>query len=416
MPQLNSILNLLNITDTNIDILNSNDKVIFRGSQKLHIKVIEGRLSYRLKKCPNCGFDCLIKNGARETNVRLGSLNGSEYHLKLWKQRYLCRSCKTTCGAHTNLVEKNQSMSRQIDQLIILLAKQSFTFKSIAMMLGISASTVARKIYDRLQLPKRARLLPKNICIDEFRSANHLFSFIACDADSHQMITLLPNRLSMKIIEHFKREYSLSERQQVESVSIDLNANYQGVIRRLFPNAKIIVDRFHIVQLVGRALDKARLSVLNSLSDKKSREYKALKSQWRMFHLFDGELDQANIRYIFGINEYMTQQNLVDIGLDADPVFKDVYQTYQNVLRSIKSKDPELLKQTLQEYKNNGSSMDTAITTFKNNYKYLVNSCELPYSNGPLEGLIGKIKKLKHNCYGFRNLHNFFVRIRLIIA
>ena len=158
------------------------------------------------------------------------------------------------------------------------------------------------------------------------------------------------------------------------------------------------------------------MSVLNSLSDKKSREYKALKSQWRMFHLFDDELDQANIRYIFGINEYMTQQNLVDIGLDADPVFKDVYQTYQNVLRSIKSKDPDLLKQTLQEYKNNGSSMDTAITTFKNNYKYLVNSCELPYSNGPLEGLIVKIKKLKHNCYGFRNLHNFFVRIRLIIA
>lgn len=416
MPNSNSILTLLNITDTNIETGEIYDKVVYRAGQKLTIKIIEGRLSYKLSKCPNCGFDTLIKYGSRKTDVRVGSINGSEYHLKLWKQRYLCKSCNATCGAHTNLVEPNHSMSRQIEQEIIPLAKESLTFKTISKIVGVSASTVARAVYNSVSIPKRATVLPKNICMDEFRSANHQYSFITCNADTHEVFTLLPQRLSKKLIEHFIREYSLEERQQVESVSIDLNANYQSVIRRVFPNAKIVVDRFHIIQLVGRALDKARLSVLNQIEDKHSREYKALKSQWRIFHLFDEELEQSNVKYIFGINEYMTQQNLIDIGLNADATFKTVYETYQNILRAIKTKDSGLLNQTLKEYKKTNTSLDTSISTLKQNYKYLVNSCELPYSNGPIEGLIGKIKKLKHNCYGFRNLHNFFVRIQLIMV
>ncbi len=176
------------------------------------------------------------------------------------------------------------------------------------------------------------------------------------------------------------------------------------------------MDRFHIVQLVGRALDQVRISTLKSINDKRSREYKSLKLHWRMYHLFEDELDQSNIKFMFGLNEYMTQQNLVDIGTGVNRSMNLVYETYQKIIRAIKSKDSTLLNETLKDYTKINSSMDTAISTLKRNLKYIENSCELPYSNGPLEGLIGKIKKLKHNCYGFRNLKHFFIRIRLILA
>lgn len=54
---------------------------------------------------------------------------------------------------------------------------------------------------------------------------------------------------------------------------IDLNAQYQSFIYRLFPNAQIIIDRFHIIQLTGRALDNCRINILKFL-DAHSREYK----------------------------------------------------------------------------------------------------------------------------------------------
>ena len=46
--------------------------------------------------------------------------------------------------------------------------------------------------------------------------------------------------------------------------------------RRLFPNAEIIIDRFHIIQHLGRAFLKTRIAIMNQF-DKKSLPYRALK-------------------------------------------------------------------------------------------------------------------------------------------
>ena len=99
----------------------------------------------------------------------------------------------------------------------------------------------------------------------------------------HHLIELIHDRLSKTIIEHFIKNYSLSERQAVKTVSIDLNANYQSVIHKIFPNAQIIVNRFHIVQLYSRALDQVRISCLKKINNKHSRLYKALKSNWHSY-------------------------------------------------------------------------------------------------------------------------------------
>lgn len=66
-------------------------------------------------------------------------------------------------------------------------------------------------------------------------------------------------------------------------MTIDLNAEYQSFIRGLFPNAKIVVDRFHLVQLAGRALDQIRIQVLHRMPNHRQREYRILKHNWRLF-------------------------------------------------------------------------------------------------------------------------------------
>ena len=39
--------------------------------------------------------------------------------------------------------------------------------------------------------------------------------------------------------------------------------SYMSLIKQLFPNAKIIIDRFHIVQSLNRALNISRVHVMN---------------------------------------------------------------------------------------------------------------------------------------------------------
>ena len=44
-----------------------------------------------------------------------------------------------------------------------------------------------------------------------------------------------------------------------------MNAGYVNLIPTLFPNAKIIIDRFHIVQLINRSLNRTRITIMNRL-------------------------------------------------------------------------------------------------------------------------------------------------------
>ncbi|WP_269088364.1 transposase [Limosilactobacillus fermentum] len=94
---------------------------------------------------------------------------------------------------------------------------------------------------------------------------------------------MLPDRLKSSITHYFDR-FSLKERKRVKSVSTDLNSYYQGLVRRYFPNAKLVVDRFHIVSMLTRAFNQVRVAVMKQF-DPNTREYRALKNSWRLYLL-----------------------------------------------------------------------------------------------------------------------------------
>ena len=48
-------------------------------------------------------------------------------------------------------------------------------------------------------------------------------------------------------------------RENVDEVCVDMWGGFPKVIREVFPNAKVVVDRFHVQKLVSKALNKIRL-------------------------------------------------------------------------------------------------------------------------------------------------------------
>ncbi|GAJ26007.1 mobile element protein [Liquorilactobacillus sucicola DSM 21376 = JCM 15457] len=179
---------------------------------------------------------------------------------------------------------KKITLTTGLNSAVFKLAKQSLTSVTIAKIVGLSPSSVARILYRNFQRPRRVAALPEHLCFDEFKSVAKSYSFIAIDAKNHNLVSILDNRLSKSICAYFENRYSLAERSAVKSVVIDLNVNYQFFSRRLFPNAEIIIERFHIVQLVHQAFDQLRVTLLKRQGDKHNRVYKALKINWRLFH------------------------------------------------------------------------------------------------------------------------------------
>ena len=399
---MDNTLELLGITDSNIKITRFSAESV-NGEKR---NVIEARLTYN---GPYCESEKVVRNGSKILHTRLTELHQERFEV-LYKQRYLCKECLKTWSARTDIVEEGHTLSHQLKRSVLHMAREGITATGIARICHCSPSSVIRIIDEAVELKSRVARLPENLCFDEFRSVNSTMSFICCDAEgSHDIVAILENRLTKTIREHFMNRYTNRERAAVKSVVVDLNAQY---IKALFPNARIIIDRFHIVQLVGRALGNARISLMKKMNDCHCREYKILKAHWRLFHKDSADLEAARSVYLRGVNEYMTQQNVLDLIVKNHPQFEKVYDAYQDVFNALKKKRERLID-VLENYRRSGQNMDTVISTLKKNMTAVLNSVEYDFSNGPVEGINRRIKSLKRSCFGFRSLDNFRKRIAL---
>src|SRR5690625_3555480 len=281
MPHNNSILNLLNIKDQNISFSEN-----FCGEEVINnikAKVFYGSLSYIPKVCYCCGhvFDQnIIKHGFKPSMIKIPSVSGFSTYLKLKKQRYLCRHCKSTFTLRTSIVSENCYISSSTKASIALNAKDKISEKDIAKNHNVSHSTVHRVIDSFYSHYKpNYNYLPKHLCFDEFKSvksAAGAMSFIFCDADKGNIVDIVEDRRLHVLMKYFL-SYSKAARRSVKTIVIDMYSPYISLIKAVFPNAKIIIDKFHIVQLFSRALNKTRIKIMNK--DKKN--YNKLKKYWK---------------------------------------------------------------------------------------------------------------------------------------
>ena len=87
-------------------------------------------------------------------------------------------------------------------------------------------------------------------------------SFIYADAVSHRIVDVVADRKLKSLKDHFSLFFKTQTK--VKTVTIDMYEPYMSLNKQLFPNAKIIIDRFHIVQSLNRALNMSRVHVMNS--------------------------------------------------------------------------------------------------------------------------------------------------------
>ena len=163
---------------------------------------------------------------------------------------------------------------------------------SIARENNVSANTVGR-VLDKFKTPFHFGLakLPEHLAFDEFRGVGRQLHFICIDGETHQIINILSDRYKKSIIKYFMK-FTLKARAGVKTVSMDLNSYYQDIVHQIFPNAKVVIDRFHIVQMLNRSLNQLRVQTMKKF-DKRSREYKLLKTPWKLYLKRHKELEHT---------------------------------------------------------------------------------------------------------------------------
>jgi len=406
MSQEQSTRKLLQIKDQNITNFSVQDNS--RDALRIYAD-----LSYTVNVCPRCGKHEVVRNGFKTVNIRIPNISERTALLILRKQRFLCKSCGHTQIAQTPVVKKKHQISQSINHSITKELTTDRTMTSIASQYNVSTNTVSRQL---VALGKQTRPayngLPTSLCIDEFRSTGNQMSFIAIDAKKHDLITILPGRKNKEIGEFFLNHYSLKNRKKVTRVVMDFNAQYQSVIRKIFPKAVIVADNFHLVQMTLRSLNQTRVQLMKQFP-KKTREYRVLKYYWRLYLKNYKDLEKTKTHWFSHLKDHLTQEQVVLEGVELNQQFKNTYYSAHALTEAIQKRDYSAFTEALGEVENVSPQLLETVHTFIHKIRFIENMTKCSISNGPIEGVNRKIKQIKRTAYGYRNWINFSYRIQI---
>lgn len=257
----------------------------------------------------------------------------------------------------------------------------------IASQFNVSTNNTVSQQLERLgeQTKPAYNDLPTSLCIDEFRSTGKQMSFIATNAKNHDIITILPGRRNKDIKDFFLTHYSLKNREKVTRVVMDFNAQYQSVIALIFPNAKIVADNFHLVQMALRSLNQTRVQLMK-LFNKKSRQYRVFKYHWRLFLKSYEDLEKDKTQWFPHLKDRLTQEQVVWEGLDLSEAFKNTYFSTHRLVESIRKRDYKAFIEALGLVENISPQLEETIKTFIQKQIFIQNMMGCALSNGPNRG------------------------------
>ena len=414
MSLSNLIKNFLNIQDNNISFPEEEYCQVTQKSD-YRIKVFKGFLKSNYCACPHCNSKNIVKNGSRHRKIKYIPIQNYNIELELSVQRYICKDCKKTFSPSTNIVSDNSNISNNLKYTIALELKENLSLTSIAKRYNISITSVQRVMDDCFSDFKvNKEHLPEAICIDEFKSVKNIdgaMSFVFANYQSKSIIDIVEDRRLYSLTEYFSR-FSLEARNNVKYVCMDMYAPYISLVNSIFPNAKIVIDKFHIVNLVNRAFNQTRISIMNSIKDDSLK--RKLKLFWKSLLKYYPDLCRVNY-YCQSFKRKLSSKDKVDYLLEKIPELEISFNIYQDIIQTIKHNNfkrfEEIVKKYLTSKEKISKKMIIALKTLKKYMKYIENMFESNITNGLIEGLNNKIKSIKRTAFGYSNFSNFKKRV-----
>ena len=376
-------MRLIKNTTELIGIKDQNIKISLVFETDTHIE-IQAKLDYPAPSCPHCHGKMIKYDFQKPSKIPLLEQAGTPTLLRLKKRRFQCKSCRRVRVAETSIVEKNCQISNLVRQKVTQLLTEKVSLTDIARRLRVSTSTVYRKL-------------------DQFTFKKHY------DKLPNELIIILDNRHQTTIRNYFLK-YPLKVRQQVQFITMDMSGAYIPLARKLFPNAKIVLDRFHIIQHLGRAFLKTRIAIMNQF-DKKSLPYRALKNHWRLFQKDSRKLS-LNSFYSKTFRQTLAPHEVVAKTLVFSKELTDYYTLYQLLLFHFQEKRVGEFFDLIEENRSKVNHyFQTVFRTFLRHKQYIQNALETDYSNAKLEATNKLNKDIKRLDFGFRNFINFKKRV-----
>jgi transposase len=241
----NCTKNLLNLEDVLIK------KVIQADS---FVKVfIETKPTTQI--CPHCGQETKRIHDYRAQIIKDLPFQMKHTYLILRKRLYVCNCGKRFYEKYPFLATYQRRTLRLSFRIIDLL-RNIRSIKAVAEEANVSVNTVTRLIDTiNYSIPS----LPECISIDEFKgnADTGKYQCILVDSKKHRILDILPDSTQKHLSSYF-RELNRGQRNRVKFFVCDMWEPYVDLAKAYFPNATIVIDKYHFIRYVTWAIENVR--------------------------------------------------------------------------------------------------------------------------------------------------------------
>lgn len=386
-------------TDYTQKILNLQGVLVKNVTHSHFFTMIDIEMPVSTHTCPCCGTHTSYIHDYRRQLIRDIPAFGQPIILNYRRRRYRCPHCGKCFSEQHPFVPRYHRMTSRLVAHIIDQLRCECSFTSVAKSVNLSVSTVIR-VFDMLSFP-HPKKLPHVFAIDEFKgnTGNQKYQAIITDPASHRVLDILPDRSQSSLIDYLK-QWSPKQRKRVHFFVSDMWQQYTDIASAFFKNATQIIDRYHFIRQILWASDNVRKRIQKLYGDKNRKLFKHSKRLLikRSSKLKDYEKERINA--MMYISDELRQAYYL----------KEAFYTVIDAQSREEAKN--LMADWILSAQNSGIPEYTSCSNILINWQTgILNSFDVPYSNGFTEGCNNKIKVIKRNAYGYRNFERFRKRI-----
>ena len=389
--------------------------------------IIEVKQKSDCRLCPHCGSFSVVIKDHRFVEYNISNHSNDFKTLRVRKTRFYCKDCHKSFTNPINGITPKTKFIEHNKQLLLSDFTKMISFSEIAASYKVTPMRIIQ-LFDSLVPYVPRRQLTKEICIDEVKFKDNSEGKYICvlsDFKNGDCLDVISNR-RMDYLDDYFSKIPPGEAKQVKVFISDMYDGYATVKRKYFPSAIHIIDLFHIIRQLSRAVNRLRTRAMNLRKQQFGESdlyYKFMKNKWEKFLCKKSKLYDKT--YSPKGNEEMSCFDLVQecISLDMDlwdgynmlqelfryhyySTFDEANNFINRVINKLRAGSNEILEDVANTYEKWKVGIINAFTT-----RYDRNRS---YTNGVAEGNNNAVTSLIKIAYGYGSFERFRKRILLI--
>lgn len=381
----------------------------FPGYQHQSIKDEGGVIRLRARPpesvvcCPLCKSTDIVRRGTYTRVVHAPPIGARPVLAFIDAPKVACARCEIVRTIRLPGVVPKMNHTHSLVRLVVDLRKM-MTIQDIAAWLGVSTTMVRNidKRYLKTHFGKPRLKDVRQVAIDEISvRKGHRYLTIVMDLETGAILFAAKGKGEKSLQGFWKRLRGSGAK--IEAAATDMSSAYYAAVLKNLPDAVLVFDRFHIAKLMNDKLTQLRRELQREAEQGLDKD--VLKgTRWLLLKAPDNLDDSRNERV--RLDEALSLNTSL---ATAYYLKEDLRQLWEQPNRLTASR---FLTDWCGRARASGirvlRTMANTLEGFRNG---ILDWYLYPISTSPLEGTNNKIKTMKRQAYGYRDLEYFRLKL-----